>query len=104
VIVEAIEKKHGKGYADGRSLLVVFDGDYSFEEDRIVHGWLAEIRRRTHRGAFGEILLVELARRKVFPVYGRGPARGSAGAGVCQPGLANPAAKGLLPRPRRGPG
>jgi hypothetical protein len=69
VIIEAIEKKHGKRYTDGRSLVVVFDGDYSFEEDRVVQGWVEEIRRRTHRGTFGEILLVELARRKVFPVF-----------------------------------
>jgi hypothetical protein len=69
VIVEAIEKKHGKRYADERTLVVVFDGDYSFEEDRIVHGWVEEIRRQTHRGAFREVLLVELARRKVFPVF-----------------------------------
>lgn len=69
MIIEAIERKHSKRYADGRSLLVVFDGDYSFEEDRVVQGWVEEIRRRTHRGNFGEIRLVELARRKVFPVF-----------------------------------
>lgn len=69
VIVEAIEKKHGKKYADERTLIVVFDGDYSFEEDRIVHGWIDEIGRQTHRGTFKEVLLVELARRKVFPVF-----------------------------------
>lgn len=73
VIVEAIEKKHEKQYADERTLIVVFDGDYSFEEDRIVHGWVEAIRRQTHRGTFKEVLLVELARRKVFPVFESSP-------------------------------
>jgi hypothetical protein len=69
VIIEAIEMKHGKKYSDERTLVVVFDGDYSFEEDRVVLGWVDETRRRTHRGTFKEILLVELARRKVFPLF-----------------------------------
>lgn len=69
VIVEAIEKKHRKQYTDLRTLVVVFDGDYSFEEDRIVHKWVEEICQRTHRGAFKEVLLVELCRRKVFNVF-----------------------------------
>jgi hypothetical protein len=69
VIIEAIEKKHGKNYSDLRTLVVVFDGDYSFEEDRIIHEWVEEIRRRSRLGGFKEILLVELARRKVFPLF-----------------------------------
>lgn len=69
VIIKAIDKKHAKKYADERSLIVVFDGDYSFEEDENVYKWIEEIRRRAHRGAFKEILLVELARRKVFPLF-----------------------------------
>lgn len=69
VIIEAIEKKHGKQYADERTLVVVFDGDYSFEDDRIIDGWVEKVRRQSHRGTFKEVLLVELARRKVFPVF-----------------------------------
>lgn len=69
VIIEAIEKKHGKQYSDLRTLVVVFDGDYSFEEDRIIHGWVDEIREKSRLGGFKEILLVELARRKVFPLF-----------------------------------
>ncbi|EAQ81582.1 hypothetical protein DSM3645_28412 [Blastopirellula marina DSM 3645] len=69
MIVKVIEKKHGKNYADERTLVVVFDGDYSFEDDCIVHGWVEEIRQQSHRGTFKEVLLVELARRKVFPIF-----------------------------------
>jgi hypothetical protein len=69
VIIEAIEKKHAKQYTDERTLVVVFDGDYSREEDRVVRGWVDEVRQRTHRGVFKEVLLVELARRKVFPLF-----------------------------------
>ncbi len=69
VIVEVIEKKHKKGYRDGRSLVVVFGGDYSGEEDEVVHKWVQHVRGRTTRGAFKEVLLVELDRRKVFPLF-----------------------------------
>lgn len=68
VIVEAIKKKHAKGYADARSLVVVF-GDYTGENDAVIHHWMSFVRRRTTRGAFKEILLVELDRRKVFVLF-----------------------------------
>lgn len=70
VIIDAIEKKHDKQYTDRRILVVVFDGDYSFERDDIIDGWLIEIRGRTNQGKFDEILLVELARQKVFVLFG----------------------------------
>jgi hypothetical protein len=69
VIVDVIEKKHKKGYMDGRSLVVVFGGDYSGEEDGVVHEWVRHVRGRTTRGTFAEVLLVELDRRKVFPLF-----------------------------------
>jgi hypothetical protein len=69
VIVDVIEKKHGKGYTDGRSLVVVFGGDYSGEEDGVVHRWVQHVRSRTTRGAFKEVLLVELDRCRVFPLF-----------------------------------
>jgi hypothetical protein len=69
VIVDAIESKHRKNYNDSRSLVVVFSGDYSFEDDEVIAGWVRQIRSRTSRGAFREILLVELDRLKVFPVF-----------------------------------
>jgi len=69
VIIDAIELKHSKDYTDSRTLIVAFDGDYSFEMDENVHRWVAAVREKTRRGAFKEILLVEVARRKVFPVF-----------------------------------
>jgi hypothetical protein len=69
VIIDAIELKHGKVYTDSRTLIVAFDGDYSFEEDENIHRWVTAIREKTYRGVFKEILLVEVARRKAFPVF-----------------------------------
>jgi hypothetical protein len=69
VIIRAIDSKHAKNYTDQRSLIVSFDGDYSFEDDEVIRGWVRAVRQRTTRGAFKEILLVELSRRKVFPVF-----------------------------------
>ena len=69
VIVDAIEKKHAKEYQDARSLVVVFGGDYSGEDDEVIYHWMSLIRRRTTRGTFKEILLVELDRRKVFTLF-----------------------------------
>jgi len=68
-IIEAIKKKQDKNYDDLRSLVVVFDGDYSFEDDRIVLGWIEEIRRQTTRGTFKAIYLFERDRAKVFPLF-----------------------------------
>lgn len=69
VIVDMLRKKHEKGYADGRSLLIVFGGDYSFEDDDVVARWVIQVRAQVPRGAFKEVLLVELDRRKVFPLF-----------------------------------
>jgi hypothetical protein len=69
VIVEAIDSKHAKHYTDQRTLIVAFDGDYSFEDDDVIRGWVDEVRRRTTRGTFKEILLVERARLKVFRLF-----------------------------------
>lgn len=68
-VVDAIKSKHKKGYTDSRSLVVVFSGDYSSEQDDIVNGWVQELRRRTTRGSFKDILLVELDRLKVFSLF-----------------------------------
>lgn len=69
VIVNVIEKKHKKQYTDHRSLLVVFGGDYSGEDDAVVQKWIEQVRSQTTRGAFKEVLLVELDRRKVFALF-----------------------------------
>jgi hypothetical protein len=70
VIVNAIELKHNKKYNDHRSLIVVVDGDYTFEDDAVIEAWLPRIRERTHQGNFKEILLVERGRqKKVFQVF-----------------------------------
>jgi hypothetical protein len=69
-IIDEIDRKHRKKYADRRSLIVVFAGDYSAEDDEVIAGWVREIRSRTSRRAFREILLVERDRLKVFPVFG----------------------------------
>ena len=69
VIVDMIKKKHGKGYTDRRSLVIVFGGDYSGEDDEVIRRWVEHVREQTTRGSFKEILLVELDRRKVFPLF-----------------------------------
>jgi hypothetical protein len=66
VISEAIEFKHRKNYTDRRSLIVVFGGDYTREDDEIIARWVRQIRNHTRRGNFQEILLVELDRLKSF--------------------------------------
>lgn len=68
-LIEAINKKHTKHYADTRTLVVVLDGDYSYEEDSIIEGWIAEIRQKTNRGSFQYVLLVERGRMKAFDVF-----------------------------------
>ncbi len=69
VIVDAVEKKHKKAYTDCRSLVVVFSGDYCGEDDEVVHGWVRHVQGQTARGSFKEVLLVELDRLKVFPLF-----------------------------------
>lgn len=67
-IINAIESKHQKQDVDDRSLIVIFSGDYSFEEDDVIASWSRKIKSGTSRRAFREILLVERSRLKVFPV------------------------------------
>ena len=69
VIIDAIKKKHAKRYTDKRTLIVAVDGDYTGQNDAIIEGWLETIRKETSLGAFKEILLVEVARLKVFPAF-----------------------------------
>jgi hypothetical protein len=69
VIVQAINNKHAKMFADKRALIVAFDGDYSGEDDRVIRRWIDEVRQHTNRGNFTEIFLVEVARQKVFPIF-----------------------------------
>jgi hypothetical protein len=69
VIVEMVQQKHEKGYTDCRSLVIVFGGDYSGEDDEVIQSWIQQVREQTTRGTFKEILLVELDRRKVFPLF-----------------------------------
>ena len=67
--MDALESKHSKGYSDGRSLVVVFGGDYSGEEDEVIDRWIHYVRARTEKKSFKEILLVELDRLKVFSLF-----------------------------------
>ncbi|MEM7314959.1 MAG: hypothetical protein AAF497_17575 [Planctomycetota bacterium] len=70
VIIEAIRKKQGKGYADTRILCVVFDGDYSFEEDKVIDNWIDGIRSQiSDFDPFESVFLVERARLVAFQVY-----------------------------------
>jgi len=69
VIIDAIQKKHERAYADKRSLFVAVSGDYSFEDDAVVEGWISEIRKATTLGNFIEIAIVEVERQKVFSVF-----------------------------------
>jgi len=74
VIIEKIKAKHEKKYADNRSLIVAFSGNYAIPEgidgnDSVISRWVDEIRRRTDRGTFREILLVDQEECKVFPVF-----------------------------------
>jgi len=50
-------------------LVVVFDGDYSEEDDKRILDWVQHVRRQTTCGAFKEILLVERDRQKIFPLF-----------------------------------
>lgn len=69
VIIDMIAKKQRKEYSDNRSLVIVFGGDYSGEDDDVIEGWIREVRRETTRGDFKEILLVELDRMRVFTLF-----------------------------------
>lgn len=69
VIIDAINQKHAKNYTDGRHLLVIFDGEYSEEDDEIIASWIKRIRTSCEQGSFKSIVLVERARVKAFRVF-----------------------------------
>ena len=69
VIIDAINKKHDKCYADTRTLVVVFDGDYASEDDSIIEEWISAIQASTDKGSFDHVLLVERDRMKAFDVF-----------------------------------
>jgi hypothetical protein len=68
VIVDMVKKKQEKKYTDSRSLVIVFDGDYSGEDEEVIEGWVRHIRGEVTLGTFKEILLVERDRLRVFPL------------------------------------
>lgn len=69
VLVSAINNKHEMHYSDNRHLIVVFDGDYSREDDAIVQSWVEFLRENCEIGTFQSIYLVERNRMKAFPVF-----------------------------------
>lgn len=68
-IIDAINKKHQKRYADKRILLVSVIGEHTFEDDVRVASWVPEIQRATELGNFSEIYLVETARYLIFKIH-----------------------------------
>jgi len=69
VIIDAINKKVQKGYADERILAVVVSGDYTMEDDGVINSWIPQIQAESSQGNFTEILLVERDRHKVFKIF-----------------------------------
>jgi len=68
-IIDAINKKHDRSYADKRILLVSVTGEHTFEDDELINRWISLIKENTVRGNFAEILLVETARYKLFKLH-----------------------------------
>jgi hypothetical protein len=68
-IVKAIAKKHGKKYAERRTLLISVMGEYTDEDDSVIDEWIREVRLVSHLGNFNDIYLVELARKKLFQIF-----------------------------------
>ena len=68
-IIDAINKKHKKIYADKRILLVSVAGEYTYEDDKLINQWIPIIRKKTILGNFLEIFLVETARYKIFKIH-----------------------------------
>lgn len=68
-IIDAINKKNKKRYADNRILLVSVAGEYTFENDKLINQWIPIIRKETTLGDFLEIFLVETARYKIFKIH-----------------------------------
>lgn len=68
-IIDAINKKHEKMYADKRTLLVSVIGEHTFEDNELINGWIADVQTKTELGNFSEIYLVETARSLIFKVH-----------------------------------
>ena len=68
-IKQALEAKQAKAYGDGRILVVAFDGDYSFEEDSVVQGWVETLSAQCGKGDFSQVLLAEVGRNKAFRLF-----------------------------------
>jgi hypothetical protein len=68
-IVREIIKKQKKIYPENCILLVLVLGEYTGEDDALVHAWLKEVRTQTSRGSFAKIFLVEMARHKLFQIF-----------------------------------
>ncbi|WP_335915586.1 hypothetical protein [Shewanella algae] len=68
-IIDAINKKHQKNYADKRVLLVSVIGEHTYEDDALIKSWIPEIRRNTFLGNFTEIFLAETARSVMFKIH-----------------------------------
>lgn len=68
LIVEAITNKHKIKYPGSPILLVSVLGEYTDEDDYVIAQWIDWIKERSELRSFAQILLVELARKKVFTI------------------------------------
>lgn len=68
-IIDAINRKHQKRYSDERTLLVSVRGDYTYESDQVIEGWMPEIRALTKLGGFTAIYIVEPDRPALYRVW-----------------------------------
>jgi len=68
-IIDAINMKHEREYADKRILLVSVTGEHTYEDDELIGQWIPLIRENTVLGNFVEIFLVETARYKLFKLH-----------------------------------
>lgn len=58
MIIKAIEKKHQKKYDDNRVLLVMVLFEMAYLEKEIVKNWITELKEKTQKCSFKEIILV----------------------------------------------
>jgi hypothetical protein len=69
VIIDAIQNKQRKCYADTRTLCVVFDGDYCLENDEVIRDWIIAVQKAIDNFApFQAVYLIDRARCKAMPV------------------------------------
>jgi hypothetical protein len=69
VIIQAIEQKHNKNYADKRILLISVSGEYTGECDETIDKWLDEVEVQTQMKNFESIYLVETARCRLYSIF-----------------------------------